>query len=476
MGFCIINRRGLSFKAYIQVNATANCTVTVTGAGQTYSKSSGSSGVVTFEVKKKGTYTITSNASGSRTSTVTVIERKETYHANVTSSFTLSIAQKKVNGTAFASISVSRSSSPQGGAATGALSNGAIVYAGDVLTATATAATGFESPSVTTSGGITKSGNNYVVSGDCTLTGTASPKKFTLTISNATINKKQASTITVKRTSSPYAGASTSSSWTATASNALYHGDVISVSVTTTTPYNSPTVKVNNSAVTSYTVNNGAVTAAATTTVKSFTITLSKGGNTSLSLKKSASDYAGSGVNSTYTSNFTAYYGDKFVVTASASTNYNLSSLKWGSSNISSGSTQTATGAVTVTTAATPKTITLYCHFGGSGSGSNDGQANLTVPVGWTMAQIAANSTYNHATMFSHAGNVVAGALYVTVSGTNVYLQVPRSKGTLRTRAKWLKGKDVSGNVWTAPTDVSSSGTIALSTHVTVNAKMQLYT
>lgn len=421
MGFCIINRRGLSFKAYIQVNATANCTVTVTGAGQTYSKSSGSSGVVTFEVKKKGTYTITSNASGSRTSTVTVIERKETYHANVTSSFTLSITQKKVNGTAFASISVSRSSSPQGGGATGALSNGAIVYAGDVLTATATAATGFESPSVTTSGGVTKSGNNYIVSGDCTLTGTASPKKFTLTISNATINKKQASTITVKRTSSPYAGASTSSSWTATTSNALYHGDVISISVTTTTPYNSPTVKVNNSAVTSYTVNNGAVTAVATTTVKSFTITLSKGGNTSLSLKKSASDYAGSGVNSTYTSNFTAYYGDKFVVTASASTYYSLTTLKWGSTNISSGSTQTATGAVTVTSGATRQTVTLtFSYFW---QNENDGRkwtsftAVFTINKGTTIANnVGKNSA---ATSFHHNNANNSNVTFSIESATN---------------------------------------------------------
>lgn len=116
-------------------------------------------------------------------------------------------------------IAVNRTSSPYANASTGALTNGAVVYYGDVLSVTYTASTGYTisskgSTSITVTGNVTAS-NIY-----CTVT----VNQYT-----ASWNGGTGYTITVKRTSSPLKGASTG---TLNSGAAVYYGDVLSVTYT----------------------------------------------------------------------------------------------------------------------------------------------------------------------------------------------------------------------------------------------------
>lgn len=116
-------------------------------------------------------------------------------------------------------IAVSRTSSPYANAATGVLSNGSVVYYGDVLSVTYTASTGYSisskgSTSITVNGNVTSS-NIYA---------TASVNSYT-----ASWNTGTGYSITVKRTSSPRAGASIGN---ISSGSKVYYGDVLTVTYT----------------------------------------------------------------------------------------------------------------------------------------------------------------------------------------------------------------------------------------------------
>jgi len=116
-------------------------------------------------------------------------------------------------------IAVSRTSSPYANASTGSLSNGAVVYYGDVLSVTYTASTGYSinskgSTSITVNGNVTAS-NIYA---------SVSVNSYT-----ASWNTGTGYSITVKRTSSPRAGASIGN---ISSGAKVYYGDVLSVTYT----------------------------------------------------------------------------------------------------------------------------------------------------------------------------------------------------------------------------------------------------
>lgn len=113
-------------------------------------------------------------------------------------------------------IAVNRTSSPYANASTGSLDNGAVVYYGDVLSVTYTASTGYSisskgSTSITVNGNVTSS-NIYA---------TVSVNSYT-----ASWNTGTGYSITVRRTSSPRAGASIG---TISSGAKVYYGDVLSV-------------------------------------------------------------------------------------------------------------------------------------------------------------------------------------------------------------------------------------------------------
>lgn len=133
-------------------------------------------------------------------------------------------------------IAVSRTSSPYANAATGALKSGDVIYYGDVLSITYTASTGYTinskgKTSITVTGNVTAS-DIYC---------TASVNQYKATWSGGT-----GYTITVKRTSSPLKGAEVK---TLSSGDAVYYGDVLSVTYTkadyyTITSHGSATITV----------------------------------------------------------------------------------------------------------------------------------------------------------------------------------------------------------------------------------------
>ena len=375
MGQCLIHRTGAAFKAFINVTATPSASVTITMGDVTQTLTATSGGLAAFTVKKKGTYTVTSTASGSQTANVTVAVNKQTYTANIVGRFTLTLTPQSINGRSAATVAVSRKSSAYAGATTGALSSGDYIYYGDVLTCTAgvTSTTIYNTATMTVGGTAQTSGYEHTVTGAVTVAATTTVKSWTLTISNQSINSKTATSISVTKSSSTYAGVGANAA--VANGGTIYYGDVLTCTcaAANTTIYNTPTMTINSETKTSgstHTVT-GAVTVAATTTVKSFTMTISNksiNGNTAatISAKKTSSTNAGVGVNTTYTASATVYYGDVFTITVANanSTVYNAPTLTVGGASFTSGNSYTATAAFTAAANSSVKTLTLTVNAG----------------------------------------------------------------------------------------------------------------
>ena len=545
MGVCFIHRPIGAFKAFIEVTATPNCSVTITLGTATQTQTADANGKTTFTVKKKGQYSVTSDAVGAQTYIVDVQVNKQTYEVNITGKFVLTLSTQSINGIVATTVGANRTSSPYAGAATGALANGAYIYYGDVLDCTcgvtdastynsatmtvngttqssgydhtvtsdvtvasttsvksytltisnqtinsrtstsitvnrtssakqgastgalangatlyygdvltcscaAADATVYNTPTMTINSTTKASGSTHTVTGAVTVAATTTVKSFTMTITNATINGKTAATISAKKTSSPYQGTGVNTTYTA--STTVYYGDVFTCTVTNSnsTVYNAPSMTVAGTARSSgysHTAT-AAFTIAASSSVKSFTITYSKGANTNLSLQRTESTYAGASL-STYTASFTGYYGDKIKVTASAATNYNLSSLKWGSTSISSGSTQTATGAVTVSSTATVQLGSFTCTYK-EGTSSTVRTMNFSYPKTYTtFKQLCADSTYCWSTNTYNSGGDRKCRLLNDSTGTQKIIQIANAKtsdtGTLYMRHN-VKTQGASGD------------------------------
>ena len=116
-------------------------------------------------------------------------------------------------------INVSRTASPYADASIGALSNGDVVYYGDVLSVTYSANTGY---SISNQGSASITVAGHVTSAEIYCTATV--KQYTASWSGGT-----GYTITVNRTSSPLMGASIG---TLSSGATVYYGDVLSISYT----------------------------------------------------------------------------------------------------------------------------------------------------------------------------------------------------------------------------------------------------
>lgn len=113
-------------------------------------------------------------------------------------------------------IAVSRTSSPYANAATGALSNGEVVYYGDVLSVTYTASTGY---TISSNGSTSITVNGHVTSS--IIYATANVNSYTVSWNTGT-----GYSITVNRISSPLKGAATG---TLSSGATIYYGDTLSV-------------------------------------------------------------------------------------------------------------------------------------------------------------------------------------------------------------------------------------------------------
>lgn len=367
MGQCFMRRNGAMFKAYIVVTTTPSSVVSASYNGVVVATgTAGSGGHATLTVKKAGQYTIASNADGAQTVTIEVTGYKQTYNVNVVGRFTLTLSTQQINSKTATTLSVTRQSSPYGEAGTGALSNGAYIYFGDVITITAGVSNTsiYNTATLKINGATFTSGNNYTVVGNATAAATTTVKSYTLTITNKSINGHSAATITVNRTSSPNQGAATG---TVTAGgNKIYYGDVLKITVANanSTVYNTPSLTVNSDAFTSgdsHTVT-GAVTAVANSSVKSYTLTITNktiNGNSAatITVNRTSSPNQGAATGTVTAGSNKIYYGDvlKITVANANSTIYNAPTLTVNSNAFDSGDSHTVTGAVTAAANTTVK-------------------------------------------------------------------------------------------------------------------------
>lgn len=132
--------------------------------------------------------------------------------------YTLTITQG--TGTA---ITVTRTSSPNAGAATGVITAASPVYYGDILAVTFAATAGYGITSRTINGNSVAASVNYTVTGNTTITAAATPLEYTMTlnVSNSGV------VVSVLRLSSPIGGGAVGQIYNGTK---LYYGDEILIS------------------------------------------------------------------------------------------------------------------------------------------------------------------------------------------------------------------------------------------------------
>ena len=231
----------------VTANGSYNTVLNSAGAAWSYSLSGlsrGNDGKLSVEVSWNG-ITLNNWYSGfgitvSGTETVTL--------TTVAASYGLSIS----TGTG-STITVSRTSSPNQGAFTGGLSHGAVIYYGDVLTISFSADTGYDLTAHTVNGSSFESGNTLTVSAAVSVSASATPKSYTLTISS-----DGHAVVTVMRGSTAL-----------NSGDSISHFDVLTVTVSPKSGWKISTADINGTAISpetavSHTVS-GPVTVAVTT-------------------------------------------------------------------------------------------------------------------------------------------------------------------------------------------------------------------
>ena len=256
------------------------------------------------------------------------------------------------------------------------LSNGASIYSGDVLTISGGANTGYNFGGLTVNGSAFTSGSTHTVSSAVTVTSTATAKSYSLSISAGT-----GSTITVNRTSSQYGGGATG-----VLSNGatIYYGDALKIDFGASTGFNLSTHTVNGAAFTSgttYSVSS-TVTVASTATAKSYSLSISAGTGSTITVNRTSSQY-GDGATGVLSNGATIYYGDALKIDFGASTGFNLSTHTVNGAAFTSGNTYSVSSAVTVTSTATAKSYSLSIS---AGTGS-------TITVDRTSSQYGGGAT-----------------------------------------------------------------------------------
>ncbi len=232
-----------------------------------------------------------------------------------------------------------------GASVTCSISNGSTVYDGDTFTVTANTVTGYNKTTFTVSGATLVSGNTYQVTGNVTITASATVKSYTLTL-----DAGDNSTITVKRTNSPLGGATTGN----LSNNAtIYYNDVLKISFVASTGYNIATSTVNGSSFTSgntYTVS-GAVLVESTATVKSYTLSLNPDTGTEILVYRTSSPLQGAD-SGELLDGATIYHSDVLKINFESDAEYEIAQKLVNQKDFTSGDSHTVTGNVEIVTIA----------------------------------------------------------------------------------------------------------------------------
>jgi len=215
-------------------------------------------------------------------------------------------------------IKVTCTESPLGKTATDGtvLNNNTTIYHGDKLKITFEPDTGYNIDTHTVNDSSFTSGNTHTVSSDVTVKSTASVKYYKLTVTEG-----KGSDITITCTSSPLGGVTTPKDLSS--GGTIYYNDVLTISFKPIEGYNLATHTVNGSPWTSgvaYTVSDSNaknVTVASTATVKSYTLTVSKGEGSSITITRTNSPLK-SATETNLSGGGTIYHGDVLQITTSA--------------------------------------------------------------------------------------------------------------------------------------------------------------
>ena len=310
------------------------------GSGQEDYQSIGNSWVT----QKTLTTTVTHNAAGTATCYIygkatgpsgtslggVSVSGSQTVTLDTTPTYTLSTSA----GTG-SSITVNRTSSGYSGASTGNLASGARLYYGDKLKITFTPSSGYVINAHTVNGSSFTSGNTHTVSANVSVVSTA-VAYYSLSISVGT-----GSSITVNRTSSPIGG-------TGNLSNGarIYYGDKLKISFSASSGYVLNAHTVNGSTFTSGGTHTVAkVVSVVSTAVKTYTLSISAGTGSTVTVNRTSSPIGGTG---NLSNGATLYHGDTLKISFTASTNYAISTHTVNGVSFTSGNTHTVSAAVSV--------------------------------------------------------------------------------------------------------------------------------
>lgn len=374
-------------------------------------------------------------------------------------------------------ISVSRTSSPYAGASTGSLSNGSTVYYGDNLKVTYTAENGF---TLTSTGTDSITVNSNITSSS--IWAKASPREF-----SASWNTGRGYSITVKRTSSPYANASIGS---ISNGGTVYYGDSLSISYSADTGYSLTSTGASSLTVSG---NIGSGDIYANASIKQYGVSWNTGGGYSITVKRTSSPYASASMGS-ISNGSTVYYGDSLSISYSADAGYTLTStgaqsvtvsgdvtsstiyasvradsytynIKYVSSNGTSLGSSSATYNYGTTNTITPKSISGYITPS-SQTIKWDSAGTKTITFTYTPSSVGSSSTGSN--VYSESGSRLSYTATVEcISRTSTSAQISitltatlTGTGAYNTYSQWFNasaGSASSGSVQVAPFGTWSS-------------------
>ncbi len=277
------------------------------------------------------------------------------------------------------------------------LSHGATITYGDALTISFATQAGYTLSAHTVNGSAFTSGNTYTVTGNVTVAATAAKSTYKLAISAGT-----GSVITVKRSGTTLTNGAT-----------LTYGDVLTITFAAQTGYDLATHTVNGLTFTSgstHTVT-GAVTVASTASKKTYTLSISAGTGSAITVKRGSTALSNGA---------TITHGEKLVVFCTPNTNYKLLTFTLNGNSIQSGYEHTVSGAVSVASTAQALTSSV------SATDANIGSTSIIKITSYGAATHTLTYSFS-----SKSGTIATKTSETTVSWTvptSFYAEIPNSK------------------------------------------------
>ena len=253
-------------------------------------------------------------------------------------------------------------------------------------------------------------------------------KPYSLSVSAGT-----GTSVTVNRTASPNQHASTGN---LSNGDTIYHGDTLGISYSVNTGYNIATHTINgNTLVSPYLLNSVSenVSISTTATVQTYTLNISAGTGSSVTVNRTSSPYGG-GSTGNLSNGAVLYYGDNLTISYSVSTGYNIGTHTVNSTTFNSGATYTVSSNMFVVTTAsvityslsisqgTGTTITVNrtaSSYGGGNTGNLANNATLYYGDSLTISY-STGAAYNIGVHTVNSNTFTSGATYTVSSNISV--------------------------------------------------------